>query len=138
MPRQKTFMEADRRLAVERQYALQGSARIKLDQLDIGSEWQLNQKKIEALRQTFRVNGIYPLQRENHVEATVSRQDLEYALNHRSLTAHDFRIKGPDNYPVLDFSKGHLRCLHGKHRIQAARDDPPLTKWWIVDIYLNG
>lgn len=138
MPRHNRTQDIDCRLATERHHALQGSAKIRLNQLDIGPMWELNEKKLESLRQVFRKNGVYPLQTENHVEAIISRQDLEHALEKCGLTAHNFRMKGPEDLPVLDFAGRQLRCLHGKHRIQAVRDVLPRTKWWIVDIYLDG
>lgn len=138
MPRHNRTQDIDCRLATERHHALQGSAKIRLNQLDIGPMWELNEKKLESLRQVFRKNGVYPLQTENHVEAIISRQDLEHALEKCGLTARNFRMKGPEDLPVLDFAGRQLRCLHGKHRIQAVRDVLPRTKWWIVDIYLDG
>lgn len=138
MPHHNRTQDIDCRLAEERHHALQGSAKIRLSQLDIGPKWELNEKKLESLRQAFRRNGVYPHQSENHVEVIISRQDLEQALEKCGLTAHDFRMKGPENHPVLDFAGRQLRCLHGKHRVQAVRDALPLTKWWIADIYLDS
>ena len=138
MPCHNHTQGIDCHLATERHHTLQGSAKISLSQLDIGPKWELNKKKLEDLKQAFQKNSVYPLQPKNRVEAIISHQDLKHALEKCGLTARDFWMKGPENHPMLDFAGRQLRCLHGKHRIQAVRDALPLRKWWIVDIYLDG
>ncbi|KAF7134092.1 hypothetical protein CNMCM5793_005721 [Aspergillus hiratsukae] len=132
------FDRNDSGLATERHHAFLGSAKVHLRHLDIGPRGRLDRNKLRKLRRVFRTNGIYPLQRENHVEVIVSRSDLDYALDQNGLTLQEFRENGPDGYPTLDFSGRPLRCLHGKHRIQAARDIlPSFRRWWIADFYLE-
>ena len=50
-------------------------------------------------------------------------------------------LSNPDNDPpALRLPARHqLTCLHGRHRIQAARETlPPTEAWWTVDLYLAG
>ncbi|KAF4227812.1 hypothetical protein CNMCM8980_000135 [Aspergillus fumigatiaffinis] len=134
--------EFDRRgsvLATERHHAFLGAAKVKLQHIDIGPKGRLDMAKVMRLRRVFRVNGIYPLQRENHVEVVISQSDLEQTLGQHGLTLQEFRGKDPGSYPTLDFTGRPLKCLHGKHRIQAARDVlPSFRRWWIVDFYIEG
>lgn len=126
------------RFAPERHLGFQGSAKVNLSSLDIGPEWQLDQRRLEQLIHVFK-NGIDPLRLENHVHVIVSREGLAQALNEIGLPVAEFRASDPDNYPALHFPGQSLRCLHGRHRVQAARIFlPPRRRWWIVDLYVDG
>jgi hypothetical protein len=59
------------------------------------------------------------------VEVKVSPRDLEHALEICGVTADELRQSDPTNYPELRFSDQQLSCLHGKHRVQAARSMYP-------------
>ncbi|KAL5331286.1 hypothetical protein ACEPPN_000816 [Leptodophora sp. 'Broadleaf-Isolate-01'] len=43
-----------------------------------------------------------------------------------------------NGYPMLKFPTScQLECLHGRHRIEAAREFLlPTDRWWVVDLYL--
>ena len=61
---------------------------------------------------------------------------------HRTITfiALQAIVVASDGYPELAFPDGYqLECLHGKDRIQAAREFlSPRNKWWRVDLYPKG
>lgn len=130
--------DIDRRWATELHNAFQGSARVNLSLIEIGPEWQLNNENVDALSRVFEKKGVYPLQRENHVEVKVSRANLERALRESGVTADELRQSEPASFPELKFAGVQLDCLHGKHRVQAARRMLPPFRWWIVDIYLDS
>ncbi|KAK6810740.1 hypothetical protein RU639_013617 [Aspergillus parasiticus] len=130
--------DTDRRWATELHNAFQGSARVNLSLIEIGPEWQLNNENVDALSRVFEKKGVYPLQRENHVEVKVSRANLERALRESGVTADELRQSEPASFPELKFAGVQLDCLHGKHRVQAARRMLPPFRWWIVDIYLDN
>ncbi|KAH2152563.1 hypothetical protein V6Z77_007134 [Aspergillus fumigatus] len=139
MSRHNEFDRSGSVLATERHHAFLGTAKVQLRHIDIGPKGRLDRARVRRLRRVFRVNGIYPLQRENHVEVVICQSDLEQTLDQNGLTLQEFRAKDPDSYPTLDFTGRPLRCLHGKHRIQAARDVlPSFRRWWIADFYTEG
>ena len=138
MRRRRVTSESDIRLATERQRALLGSAKVKTDHLDIGPQSELCTEKVETLCRVFRKVGVNRYHQENHVEVLISRAMFERALEHCGIAANELCQKTPGEYPLLDFAGTPLKCLQGKHRVQAVRSFPSKEHWWIVDFYLDG
>jgi len=132
------------RLQRERQAQFRGTARIKLsslraDQARATREQFLLPKNVRRLHSIFVTEGCRRLAAENHIPALISREDLEAAI-HRSGTTQSALLHSTDEEPPeLQLPFEPLVYLHGRHRIQAAReffvegDD-----WWTVDLYLDS
>jgi hypothetical protein len=76
----------------------------------------------------------------NRIEAVIDERSLDAALHISGISATDLLTNPANKCPKLDFPQGfQLRCLHGLHRIQAAREFlfPP-DRWWTVDLYTTG
>lgn len=119
-----------------------GTARVRLENLYF--EWnqprELSRKNVDRLKEIFRIESIRRLEPRHHVPAAVDQSDLDAALRTSNVTAENL-LNNPDNDPpVLKFPPLHrLTCLHGRHRIQAARETlDPTDAWWTVDFYLKG
>lgn len=101
---------------------------------------ELSRKNVERLKEVFRTDNIRRLEPRNHIPAVVDQVDLDDAIQASEISAESL-LSNPDNDPpVLTFPARHrLTCLHGRHRIQAAREIlPPTDAWWTVDLYLAG
>ena len=119
----------------------QGTAKVSLDQIgfDPPLPRNLEPKNLERLEQIFREDCCWRHDVENHVPVVVSQQDLSDALELAGITQESLLTDSPDQYPLVRFSPGKLRGLHGRHRIQAASKVlPPIDRWWMVDLYLDG
>jgi hypothetical protein len=139
---QSQFSVQELRLQAERYIKYKGTARVRLEYLHF--EWneprELNRKNVERLKKIFRTENIRRLEPGNHIPAVVDQTDLDAAIQASELSAENL-LGNPDNDPpVLRFPPRYrLTCLHGRHRIQAARETlPPIDAWWTVDLYLTG
>jgi hypothetical protein len=134
--------QQDSRLEVERRHTFKGSARISLDVLSFQprKHRDIDRKHIEYLKRCFRQDECRRLEVRNHVEAEIDQQMLDNILHDCRVTAQELLTNRPNGYPWLSFPEGfQLECLHGQHRIQAAREFLlPTDKWWTVDLYTSG
>jgi hypothetical protein len=145
--RRSRFSEQELRVEAERFVKYRGTARVRLEVLDF--QWneprELSRKNVERLKEIFRgdkrlYGNIRRLDPRNHIPAVVEQSDLDDAILASEVSAERL-LSNPDNDPpVLKFAEGYrLTCLHGRHRIQAAREIlPPTDAWWTVDLYLAG
>ena len=98
---------------------------------------QLDPKNVARLLGIFKLEGCRRLEPQNHVPALISRTSLNALLEYvpgglSSLNLHD-------ETPVHVDPNHDLTCLHGRHRIEAAKKYlHPDDKWWIVDLYADG
>ena len=136
------FSEQELRLEAERSVKYRGTARVRFEVLHF--QWneprELSRKNVERLKEVFRTDKIRRLEPRNHIPAVVDQSDLDDAIQASEISAESL-LSNPDNDPpVLRFpTRHHLTCLHGRHRIQAARETlPPTDAWWTVDLYLAG
>lgn len=131
----------DSKLEDERRRTFQGSARISLDVLHFQrhKHRDLDEKHVEYLKACFQKDRCRRLEVRNHIEAEIDQQILNDALHNSAVTAHEL-LTNQSCYPTLRFPSGfQLECLHGQHRIQAAREFlPPADKWWTVDLYTSS
>ena len=140
--RRPRFCEQELRLQTERCVKYKGTARVRLENLHF--EWneprELSRKNVERLKEIFRMEDVHRLEPSNHVPAVIEPADLEAAMQVSEVSAEKLLSNPDNNPPALRFPPEHrLRCLHGRHRIQAARETlPPIDAWWTVDLYLAG
>lgn len=139
--RRDLFTEEEIRLATERRLKYIGTAKVNIYhiQFDPPLPRDLDPKNLDRLREVFRKNRCRRLDVDNHVPATVSRQDLADALRNANVPQQSLLTSEPHQSPQLGFTIGQLRALHGRHRVQAGAEVlPPTDRWWMVDLYLDG
>jgi hypothetical protein len=143
--RRSQFLEQELRLEAERFIKYRGIARVWLEVLDF--KWneprELSRKNVERMKVIFgddkrRYGNIRRLDPRNHIPAVVEQSDLDDAILASKVSAERLLSNPDNNPPFLKFAAGYrLTCLHGRHRIQAARETlPPTDAWWTVDLYL--
>lgn len=128
-------------LAQERSLKYLGTAKVYINQIvphpSISRE--LDPQNVERLSEVFSRDGCRRLDIRNHVTAVVSRQHLAVALQTAGVTPHSLKTSAPDRYPLLEFPMGKIQCLHGQHRLRAAKEQlPPGEQWWTSDLYFDG
>ena len=134
--------DTSRFLAKQRHF--NGSARIELNKLDFTASQDpsassyLDPKNVARLARIFSLEGCLRLDLDHHVPALVSDAQLQQALIRSHVEAA--ALANHQSPPLLIFPESTiLRCLHGKHRIAAARSIlEPGDKWWTVDLYSDG
>ncbi|TVY13719.1 hypothetical protein LARI1_G009020, partial [Lachnellula arida] len=133
-------IEQELRLEAERFVKYRGTARVRLEVLHF--QWdelrETSRKNVERLKEVFRTDEIRRLEPRNHIPAVVNQSDLDNAIQASEISAETL-LRNPDNDPpLLTFPAHHrLTCLHGRHRVQAARETlPPTDAWWTVDLYV--
>ncbi|KAF1358854.1 hypothetical protein EJ07DRAFT_121843, partial [Lizonia empirigonia] len=124
---------------IERQKSshFRGRAKVPLEFLHFSehSPRQLDRGNVERLRDVFREQGVKRLTSGNHIPAVVGKDDLERAVQLSGLSLLDILNGSQDKPPLLRFPDGfRLECLHGKHRVEAAK----LSAWWTVTLYSAG
>lgn len=127
----------DTEVARERSKTYRGTAKIPLNQIMIHCE--LDPKNVTRLSRVFEKEGCRRLDMRNHVTALVSELHLADALNSAGLDAGTLMTIQPGEYPFLQFLPGQIRCLHGRHRLEAGKIILAQSEqWWTVDLYLDG
>jgi hypothetical protein len=119
-----------------------GRARIALSSLVTSScHRQVSRSNIDRLKRIFEREGCLRADAENYVPCVIDAESLRTALSLSSLTAQQIRLSGEDSLPppLLLPDQSMISCLHGQHRLLAAReyleeDD----QWWTVDLYHTG
>lgn len=130
------------KLEEERRTRFRGAARISLDLLQFPTDKssKIDLSNVERLKEAYRHEGCLPEPVRNHILALIDQSDLDAALDLSGVSAAALMMPRSVDYPELRFRTGvRLKCLHGKHRIQAGREFlSPRDKWWVVDLYLSG
>ncbi len=131
-------LEEESNLEKEKSIKYKGTARIELEWLHFW-EKRLDVKHIQNLQSHFQ-KDCRRLDARNHIPAVIDQQHLDSALCVSGISDGVLPINSQHEFPELGFWAGHqLECLHGRHRIQAAKQAlSPLDKWWTVDLYLVG
>jgi Protein of unknown function (DUF3723) len=131
------FSGAELRLAKERRLKYQGTAKIDISHISLPSEY--NRDNVERLRGIFQHEGCDRLSLPNHIIATMSKENLQSALNGSQMSGNALMSQPPDAYVHLDFPIGQVVCLHGQHRLRAGKEFlAPYERWWPVDLYSDG
>lgn len=125
-------------LEKEKRIKYKGTARIGLEWLYF-REKDLDITHVQELQSLFR-KDCRRLDARNHVPAIIDQHHLDSALRVSEIREDVLFMNSQHNIPELIFWSGYqLECLHGRHRIQAAKQVlSPSNKWWTVDLYLAG
>ena len=131
-------LSAELELEKEKSIAYRGTARVALKWL-IFQHGKLNLKHVQNLQKRFQ-KDCRRLESHNHIPALVEQRHLDCALHISGLSKEDLPTSSENGLPLLNFWTGYqLQCLHGQHRIQAAKETLlPSDQWWTVDLYLTG
>jgi len=142
---QSQLQEHGESLHRERRFRFRGTARVSLanlqfDTSDAEHEQFLRPKNVKRLRHIFATEGCHRLPPEHHVAALISQPVLNDSLRRSKTLRTALLHPADDEPPELAFPPSQpLQCLHGRHRIQAARGFlPPGDDWWVVDLYHDG
>ena len=144
--RPKVFLLSDMELNMEKELQLEreksasywGTARVRLHWLTF-QDTDLDTKQVQILKLSFQ-KDCRRLDIHNHIPAIIDQQSLQSAFRLSGI-AEDYLPKDPQHQiPELGFWEGYqLRCLHGRHRVEAAKLAlAPWDKWWTVDLYSAG
>ena len=123
----------------ERKGNFRGSAKINLKHLTFDDTSYLDPKNIDRLEKNFELEGCLRLDLEHHIPAIINDSVLRESLQKSHIVNGDLLQQNLP--PKLDLPPDeNLRCLHGKHRIAAAKKFLylPADKWWVVDLYSDG
>jgi hypothetical protein len=99
----------------------------------------IDEKNVARLQEIYRLEGCKRDNPENNVPVLVAENVLSATLHHSGLTVEDLHKVGqPPQLNLAGSTK--LKCLHGRHRLEAAQRYLKRTenKWWIVDIFIDG
>ncbi|GAB7336289.1 hypothetical protein MBLNU13_g09039t1 [Cladosporium sp. NU13] len=112
----------------QQQFAL-GFGRVQLRHLYFETGIRdFDERNVNRLKLVFRTEGCHRDNPVNFIPALVSKADLEQSSNTRGHPAE--LLLPPDR---------RLLCLHGKHRILAAKAVLPLhDQWWTLAFYDEG
>ncbi len=98
---------------------------------------QLDPKNVARLFGIFKLEGCRRFESQNHVPALISQTVLNGLLE--QIPGGQLSLNPQDKTPLHVDPKHDLKCLHGRHRIEAAKKYlHPDDKWWIVDLYADG
>lgn len=132
---------ADQRIARDKLAKFKGTARVSIIHLDFPRpSRQVEKKVIDQLIRDFDGEGCIREEPSHRIPAMIEDSVLAVALRKLSISAEMFKVRG-DIPPTLQLESGvKLECLHGQHRILAAKEYFVLRseRWWIVDLYGTG
>ena len=122
------------KLESERASRFLGIARIELKWLHFALT-EVDSKQVQRLRIRFS-KDCCRLDPGNHIPAIIDQGDLKSALLVSNLPDRLPKTLRAD-YPQLTFWPDYrLECLHGRHRLEAAKLAlSSQDRWWIVDLY---
>ena len=134
-----------RKLAEDRSANYRGTVRARFEYLEFDEEGlrETHQKDVERLIGVYETAAVCdPLDPDHRIPAIISQQNLDLAIRHTGTSLENLLTCSRKLPPELKFPPGyHLKCLHGQHRVEAAKQWgklSPKDKWWAVDLYLAG
>ncbi|KAI9888420.1 MAG: hypothetical protein M1814_000482 [Vezdaea aestivalis] len=128
----------------ERQTHFRGTARLPLAALHFGENEEgsraVDPANISRLISIFKLEGCQRSEPEHRIPAIIQPADLTAALQASNLGVDAIRRCAPEAAPELVLpAECSLQCLHGKHRVYAARQWlAPWDLWWAVDLYSSA
>ena len=128
-------------LEANKKIKYRGTVRVQLKWLHFqpGEPRDTDIENVQRLRTHF-LKDCRRLDVRNHIPALIDESDLNDAIIASGLSQEILLSNERDIYPELIFPTGYrLECLHGRHRVLAAKEALALLdKWWTVDLYLTG
>ena len=130
----------EQRIASDKLAKFKGAARVSIQHLEFPHPTRpIDRKAIRQLIREFDGEGCIREEASHRIPVVIDNSILQAALERLSLTAETFRSKA-DHPPFLKLGSGvKLECLHGQHRVLAAKEHLAASQlWWVVDIYGTG
>lgn len=137
----ETLTAIDERVYRDKLAKYLGSARVWITHLDFPyPSRQINRRIITQLKRDFDGEGCIKEQPDHRIPAVIDNSVLRAGLQRLAISTETFRATSKDNPPQLHLGSGiKLECLHGQHRVVAAKEHlVPSLRWWIVDLYSSG
>ena len=127
-------------LVAEKERVFCGSVKVPISKLTaenmMTNPRQLDPKNVARLRNIFLLEGCHRLDPQNHVPVLIDQATLDQALRKSDVTR--ISLKSFDEPKLLSLDR-EIVYLHGRHRLEAAKDVLKTDdKWWVVDVYLKG
>ena len=125
------LLSNDLQIFREKSRTFYGSVKIPLDKICHkvlpNNPRQFNKKDVTTLLDFFHSEGCLRLDPEHHVPALISRSAVPRGLH-------------PGGEPPRFNPEHPVICLHGRHRLEAARNffTGDEDRWWVVDLYSRG
>lgn len=130
------------RLSAERKRKWCGCVKIALDRMDFthSSARPLDPVNVARLVASFELGGCYRTDVAYHVPGVLDVDLLHQSVIHAGASMNDLRSKDASVWPRLELPAGvQVRCLHGQHRVAAARQFlRGQDQWWVVDIFADS
>lgn len=118
-----------------------GTARVSITALCFPYSRELDPKNVKRLERLFQQeNGCRPDDYSNRIPAVISETELLQLLRASNLDETCLLTKNPEHFATIQFPLGaSLECLHGRHRVEAAKQVfSTQNKDWVVDFYSAG
>ena len=130
-------------VALDRSSHLVGTVRVPFSALSFNSEpRQISRSNVRRLVSVFETEGCLRHDRENVLPAIIDDSALAAALQASSTSAEALRLQHDTVPPQqLTIPPPHrILCLHGQHRILAAKEylGNENDWWWNVELYRDG
>jgi hypothetical protein len=128
----------EQRISRDKIEKYKGTARVFIEHLTFPHPCrQVDSKIVERLKRDFEGEGC--LKTTNRIPAIIDDTTLQAELQKLAIDSEDFRAGSSEDPPRLSLGLVQLECLHGQHRILAAKEFLiPSQRWWIVDLYSTG
>ncbi|KAG0645121.1 hypothetical protein D0Z07_9209 [Hyphodiscus hymeniophilus] len=140
-PNQDVLDVREQRVCRDKLAKYRGSAKVWISHLEFPHpSRQVDRRVIEQLKRDFDGEGCIKERANHRIPAVIDDSTLQVGLEKLSITAETFKVTSRDNPPNLRLKSGiKLECLHGQHRVLAAKEHLiPSLRWWIVDLYSTG
>ncbi len=116
-----------------------GLARVKLSALKFDQQGhrELSANIVARLHKIFAIEGCLRLDNENFISAVITSDALRNAIAESNLESQSLCQQDDGSIPFLGLAS--VDCLHGLHRVAAARgylDEN--DQWWTVRLYSDG
>ncbi len=139
--RRSQVQDQEKRLEREKRDKYLGSARVDLERLDFSCDGlgAVDVANVKWLVSVFERQGCFPDGSRYHIPAIINQQQLQQAVQSSRISSDALLDQTHRERPELQFPPGfRLRCLHGRHRVQAGKEMAPPQRWWTMDLYLDG
>lgn len=124
-----------RQLNTEIASKFRGTAKISLECLLFDPEEELDRRKTDHLVRIFKQGGCDRLNPNHFIPGVISQDVLRASLEKSNLDAQGLQSPQP---PTLVLPPGtRVKCLQGRHRIEALRRLTHLATWWTIKLYVG-
>ena len=127
-------------LLAERGRLFYGSVKVWMSQLVyedlLTNPRQLDPKNVNRLREIYQLEGCRRFDPEHRIPALIDELTLNRGLQKAGIAPATLNSFAEPQ--LLGFEKGII-YLHGRHRLEAAKDFLEADdKWWVVDLFSEG